>query len=194
MKTLLNIFLKGLLVVVPLLITFGLLYWLLMTAEQALRVPLEALLPTGWYLPGMGIISIVLIIFLCGILVQNYLTKPLFRFMEWILERIPLVNTLYGSARDLMHFAVGDKSDDMKKVVTVEVSRDVHLMGFVTNENITIGEQKELLAVFFPMSYQMGGYLAYVPKDKCVTLDMPVDKAMQQILTAHMSDNNTSSS
>lgn len=188
MKSPLHIFLKGLLVVVPLLITFGLVYWLLNTSEQALRVPLEALLPAGWYAPGMGIASMLVIIFLCGILVRNYLGRRIFRYVDRLLARIPLVSTLYGSARDLMKFAMGENKTRMQKVVLVEVCEDVHLMGFVTHEDVNIGENVALIAVFFPMSYQMGGYLAYVPKEKCVPLDMPVDKAMQQILTAHMTE------
>ncbi len=186
MKTIANIFLKGLLVVLPLVVTFGLLYWLFSGAEEILQIPLKALLPTGWYMPGMGVLSACGIIFVCGLLVQSYLIKPLFSLMELLLDRIPIVKTLYGSARDLMKFAIGDKEAGMQKVVSVEVKDDIFLIGFVTNDSPSISNSENRVAVFFPMSYQMGGYLAYVSKDKCTPLDMPVEQAMQTILMADM--------
>lgn len=186
MKFLANIFLKGLLVVLPLVITFGLLYWLFNGAEQLLRIPLQLVLPVGWYVPGMGVASACGLIFICGILVQSYLAKHLFMFLEWVLGNIPIVKTLYGSARDLMQFAIGDKEKNMQKVVAVQFQPGVRLIGFVTNENATLNDCKGLLAVYFPMSLQMGGYLAYVDKEKCEWLDISVEQAMQQILTAEM--------
>lgn len=186
MKFLANIFLKGLLVVLPLVITFGLLYWLFNGAEQLLRVPLAVVLPDGWYVPGMGVASACALIFVCGILVQSYLAKHFFVFLEWLLGRIPVVKTLYGSARDLMQFAIGDKEQNMQKVVSVEFQPGVRLIGFVTNEHARLNGVAGLLAVYFPMSLQMGGYLAYVERDKCEWLDITVEQAMQQVLTAEM--------
>ena len=90
-----------------------------------------------------------------------------------------------------MHFAIGNKEKDMQKVVCVTFQPGVRLIGFVTNENATLNAETGLLAVYFPMSLQMGGYLAYVDKDKCEWLDIPVDKAMQQVLTADMTAKNT---
>lgn len=186
MKFLANIFLKGLLVVLPLVITFGLLYWLFNGAEQVLRIPLQLVLPEGWYIPGMGVASAFGLIFVCGVLVQSYLAKHIFTLLEWVLGQIPFVKTLYGSARDFMQFAIGNKEPNMQKVVSVEFQPGVRLVGFVTNENARLNEEAGLLAVYFPMSLQMGGYLAYVDRDKIQWLDIPVDKAMQQILTAEM--------
>lgn len=173
--------------VLPLFITFGLLYWLFSSAEQLLSIPIKALLPAGWYVSGMGVLSACALIFASGILVQNYLTKHFFQLLEWLLSKIPLVNTFYGSARDLMQFAFGKKDKDMRKVVSVEIREGIRLLGFITNENISLGSNDELLAVYFPMSYQVGGYLAYMPVDKCEMLDMSVETAMQRIFTAHVS-------
>ncbi len=185
MKIIINIFLKGLLVVLPLVITFGLLYWMFSGAEEILRIPLKMILPVGWYVPGMGVISACGLIFVCGLLVQSYLVKPFFSLLEFLLNRIPIVKTLYGGARDLMKFAIGDKEEGMQKVVSVEIEEGVFLIGFVTNEKPEFSD-KDCIAVFFPMSYQMGGYLAYVERRKCEPLDMPVDQAMQKILMADM--------
>lgn len=185
MKALANTFLKGLVFTLPLVITFGLLYWLFAKAESLLKIPLQAVLPEGWYVNGMGVVSALAIIFCIGALVQAYLVKYLFRFLERIVESIPVVKTLYNSARDLMHFVAGNKDAQMNRVVAVTFDNDIQLIGFVTNENAKIGaEDEDLFAVYFPMSYQLGGYVAYIKKDRCRILDIPVQKAMQRVLTA----------
>lgn len=186
MKSIANIFLKGLVFSLPLIITFGLLYWLFATAENVLKIPLQNLLPNGWYITGLGVLSAFLIIFCVGILVQAYLIKYVLQWFIQLIEKIPLVSTLYTSARDLMQFFAGDKEQEMNRVVAVTLENHIRLIGFVTNEQAQLGEDTDLYAVYFPMSYQVGGYLAYIDKDRCEILDIPVQKAMQQVLTAHV--------
>lgn len=189
MKTIANTFVKGLLFTLPVVITFGLLYWLLATAEGSLKVPLEWLLPEGWYVTGLGVASAIAIIFGIGVLAQAYLINGLFNLFERLLTSIPIVKTLYSNAKDLMMFFAPSQDQQMSRVVKVTFDSDIQLIGFVTNEGVDIGESKDQYAVFFPMSYQMGGYLAYMPKDRCEILDIPVQKAMQQVLTAHIKKN-----
>lgn len=186
MKTIANIFIKGLLFTLPLVITFGLIYWLFATAEDLLKIPLHAVLPDGWYVTGMGVISAALIIFCVGLLVEAFLIRHFFSWLEKFVEKIPLVKTLYSSAKDLMYFFAGGQQQQMNRVVSVSFDNDIHLIGFVTSEDAILGTQEELLTVYFPMSYQVGGYMAYIPKARCQFLDIPVQKAMQQVLTANV--------
>lgn len=186
MKTLANIFLKGVLFTLPILITFGLLYWLFATVESLLKVPLQWILPPGWYVTGLGVVCAVALVFFLGLLVQAYFIKYLFAWIEDLLERIPLVKTLYSSAKDLMYFFAGGQENKMSRVVRVSINDELSLIGFVTNENIELGKASGLIAVYFPMSYQVGGYTVYMPKDRCELLDIPVQKAMQQVLTANI--------
>ena len=186
MKALVNIFIKGLLFTLPIAATFGLLFWMFSFAESLLKGPLQLLLPDSWYVPGIGVLSILLIIFSVGLLAEAYLVKYLFTFVEFLLGKIPIVKTLYGSARNSLQFIAGEKGGDLRKVVAVSPMEGVHLIGFVTDEGVTIGEQENLLAVYLPFSYQIGGYLVYLPRDKCEVLDIPVKEAMQNILTANL--------
>lgn len=186
MKTIANIFIKGLLFTLPLVITFGLIYWLFSTAEDLLKIPLHAVLPEGWYITGMGVVSAALIIFCVGLLVEAFLIRHFFSWLEKFVEKIPLVKTLYSSAKDLMYFFAGGQQQQMNRVVSVSFDNDIHLIGFVTSEDAVLGTQEELLTVYFPMSYQVGGYMAYIPKARCQFLDIPVQKAMQQVLTANV--------
>lgn len=186
MKTIANTFLKGLLLTLPMVITFGLIYWLFAVAEELLSVPLRFILPEGWYLPGMGVASAVAIIFAIGILVQAYLVGRLFQLFEALVERIPLVKTLYNGAKDLLYFLAGGQNSEMQKVVSITFDGDIKLIGFVTNQDVTLGDQDELITVYLPLSYQIGGFLLYLPKSRCEPLDIPVQQAMQQVLTAHV--------
>jgi uncharacterized membrane protein len=190
MKTIANTFLKGLLLTLPTVITFGLIYWLFAVAEELLRAPLRFLLPEGWYVPGMGVISAVVIIFAVGVLVQAYLVDQAFQLFENLVGRIPLVKTLYGGARDLLYFLAGGKGAEMSKVVSITFDGNIKMVGFVTNQEVTLGDQDELITVYLPLSYQIGGFLLYLPKSRCEPLDIPVQQAMQQVLTAHVMGNN----
>ncbi|GAB1264290.1 DUF502 domain-containing protein [Aurantivibrio infirmus] len=191
MKTIANTFLKGLVFTLPIVITFGLIYWLFVSAEDLLRIPLEWMLPSGWYMPGMGVVSALIIIFVHGILVQAYLINKLFSWLESLVGRIPFVNTLYGSAKDLLRFVAGDKSQNMQKVVAITLDNNIKMIGFVTNEDVTLGDQKEQISIYVPLSYQIGGFLLYLPKSRCEPLDLSVKQAMQLVLTANVVNNNS---
>ncbi len=186
MKAIVNIFLKGLVFTLPLAVTFGLLYWLFSSAENLLKLPLQLLLPQGWYVTGMGVVSAFAIIFCIGILVQAYLIKYVLQWIIQIVEKIPLVNTLYTSARDLMQIVAGGKQKDLNRVVAVNFDKQIRLIGFVTHDDVQLGDETGLYAVYFPFSYQIGGYVMYIDKERCQTLDIPVQKAMQQVLTANI--------
>lgn len=186
MKAIANTFLQGLLFSLPIIVTFSLIFWLLRTAENLSRGVLRLALPEEWYFTGMGVIVTLAFIFVVGLLVRAYIIGYLFKLLDALLRRIPLVRAIYTNAKDLMMFFGGDKAQAMAQVVSVEVTDGIHLIGFVTNCEATLGAKSELLAVYFPMSYQVGGYLAYMPKSRCTPLDMPVQKAMQQVLTAHI--------
>lgn len=187
MRVVINIFLKGLVFTLPLVITFGLIYWLFFKAENLLKLPLQWVLPSGAYIPGMGVASAVVLIFLMGILVQSYITKHLLRLFGELVSHTPLVKTLYNTVRDFMELVAGDKERSMQGVVLITLDNDIRLMGFVTNDDLTLASHNGLIAVYLPMSYQVGGYTLLVPPERCEHLDIPVKVAMQQVLTAHIS-------
>jgi uncharacterized membrane protein len=110
---------------------------------------------------------------------------------EGLLERIPVVKTIYGASRDFMKlFPAGGKRRDLKRVVLARFG-EARIVGFVTRDDASelgIVEQKEdLVAVYFPMSYQIGGYTLLLPRDRIEPLDMPVETAMRLVLTGGLS-------
>lgn len=186
MKAIANTFLQGLLFSLPIIFTFGLIFWLLRAAENLSKGILRLALPEEWYFMGMGVIVTLTFFFVIGLLVRAYFIGYLFKLLDALLRKIPLVRAIYTNAKDLMMFFGGDQAQAMAQVVSVEVTEGIQLIGFVTNCDVSLGGQDDLIAVYFPMSYQVGGYLAYMPKSRCRALNMPVQTAMQQVLTAHI--------
>ena len=199
MKYITTLFLRGLMVLIPILLTAWFLFWLFGTAERLFRVPLVYLLPDGWYVRGLGVLSALAFTVLVGFLVKLYAFNLLFTAFEKLLNRLPLVKQVYSSIRDLIHFLGGSGREDLQKVVAIDFN-GVQLIGFVTAEDASLdssgasagpgtGKPEKLLSVYLPMSYQVGGYLVYVPQSRCVLLDMPVGDAMHKVLTANIISN-----
>ncbi|HEY1076661.1 MAG TPA: DUF502 domain-containing protein, partial [Fontimonas sp.] len=104
-----RIFLTGLLALLPILVTVAIVMWLIRLAESIFGKLFDALLPSSLYLPGMGLALAVLVIFLIGLGLQGVLMNQVLAAFESILNRIPLVKTVYGAVRDLTGM-LGNKS------------------------------------------------------------------------------------
>jgi len=184
-------FIQGLLVLFPVVVTVGLVVWLATSAETTLGRVIRYLLPDSWYLPGMGIISAVALIALVGMLVNLYLFRQLVKLVETLFSKIPLVEVIYTSVKDIARFASASQNEDeLKSAVLVTISEDTQLMGFMTDESVSFSElgDKKLCAVYLPMSYQIGGYTVFLPKSKLTPLDMSVQDAMRYLVTAGMTN------
>jgi len=180
--------LVGLATILPLSITVYLLYWLTTSAEKLLGSLIKLGLPEGGYVPGMGIAAGVILIFLIGLLMQALVVRTLVSWGERIVFRIPLIKTVYGSVRDLIGFVVRGHDAALRQVVALTLGEPpVTLIGFVTREDLTafpdeIGG-KDMIAVYLPMSYQLGGYTVIVPRFAVQPLDISLEEATRFVLT-----------
>ncbi len=181
-----KIFIKGFLFTLPILLTITILIWLVRTTNGFLSQPLMALLPESLHFPGMGIAVAIGIIYLVGLAIHERILRFFFQWLEEALRRIPLVNVIYNNIREMTDFVSGEKDDELERVVLVDMQNGAKLIGFVTQKNADISEnsKEQLSAVYLPMSYQMGGYLVYLPESKLETLEISKQEAMQRILTA----------
>lgn len=188
MKYLSQIFLAGLAAVVPLALTVALLVWLGVQSERLLGGAVRWLLPDALVFPGLGLILGIVLVFGVGLLMQIWLVQRLFAVGEALLERIPLIKTVYGSIRDVMHmFSRRDGEETGKPVVVHLAGRDEALLGLVTRDGLEedMGGA-DIVAVYLPMSYQIGGYTLLLPRDQVSPLDMGAQEAMRFVLTAGM--------
>jgi len=191
MRWLRNTFLKGLAALLPVALTIFVVYWLATTAESAASGPLRALLPADRYWPGLGLLVACVLILIVGVLVDAYVVRRLWRYGESLLARIPIVKTIFGTLKDFAQFLpAGGRTRDLKRVVLWRV-QGAHLVGFVTEEDVNPklfgSAAQDLVAVYFPMSYQIGGYTLYLPKAELQETPLSVEEAMRLVLIGGIS-------
>jgi uncharacterized membrane protein len=183
-----KIILTGLVAVLPITATFYLFVWLMTTAENVLGGVLEFSLPVGWYWPGMGVVAGLVMIFFAGLLMENFFARKVVEKVEGLIYRVPLIKSIYRAVRDFLTFLSQGKNRGPRQVVTVKVGQTgIKLVGFVTRHDLSFlgaGLDDERVAVYIPLSYQIGGYTALVPLSAVEPLDVPLEKAMQFVMTA----------
>ncbi len=186
MKTVGRLLAKGLFTILPIVLTVYFIYWLGVTTESLLSGPLKLWLPAEIYVPGMGLIAGFVVLIVVGLLVNAYVIRRVITFSESLILRIPVVKTVYSAVRDLTGLMkVGEKGNELQRVVMVQFGPG-KAIGFVTQENATLpglGTDDELVAVYMPMSYQIGGYTLYLPRDRIEPTDLTVEAAMRIVLT-----------
>lgn len=193
MKPVIRAFLTGLAAVLPITVTLYILYWLGSTAESLLGRGLKMLIPSNIYWPGMGVGAGLVLVFLIGVLMKAWLFRQVFCWGEQLVERIPLVKALYGSVRDLMSFFSSSGKKSMRKAVMVTIGNTpLRLIGFITREEFDdlpagIGGDDHV-AVYLPMSFQIGGFTTMVPRSAVQPLDMSIEQAMRFAVTGGMSE------
>jgi len=195
MKKIGTLFLQGLLAILPIALTLYLIYWLATSAESVLGKAIRYVIREEHYIPGMGVLAGFVITLGIGILLRVWVFRKIFSLGEALLQKIPGIKSIYGSIRDLVGFFDASKQKEFDKTVMVAVGdENTRLMGLVTRDDFSdlpggIGDD-QTVAVYLPMSYQLGGFTLMVPKDKITPVDMKVDQAMQFVLTAGVSAEN----
>ncbi|MEE8339964.1 MAG: DUF502 domain-containing protein, partial [Xanthomonadales bacterium] len=117
MNTIGKLFLKGLAVVIPAVLTLAIFWWMARGAERLLGDLIIRFLPEGWYVPGLGLVSALAITILIGLFTHIILFQKLFDLGDRILNRLPLFKTLYSAIKDFIGYLSPDGSKAMSKVV-----------------------------------------------------------------------------
>jgi len=188
----LKTFLSGLVVSLPIVVTIAVIVWLFVAAESVMGAAIKFVLPQGAYITGMGLATGLVVIFLIGLATRVLLFQSLVDAFENLLNRIPLVKTLYGAARDLMDLfsRQGQTAKFSKMVAVAWPGVPMRLFGFITVEDFSrldIKVAEEEVAVYMPLSYQIGGYMALIPRQHLEPVDMSLEEGMRFVVTAGMS-------
>ena len=188
-KRLVQHLLRGLITIAPFILTIWLLYWAASGLEAFARPWVTRWLGEETYMPGMGLLAALLMLVGLGVLANFFLVRWLLQIVDRLMSRIPLVKTLLSSFKDFAQLLSGSKTKEMQKVVSLDL-QGVKLVGFVVREEVTLltDNKMPLVAVYFPMSFQIGGYTMYVPKERLTTLDIPLEDAMRMVLTGGASE------
>ena len=188
MNTLGKLFLKGLAVVIPITLTLAILWWMSAGAERLMGSVLKFTMPGGWYVPGMGLASGLALVVLIGLLSHVLIFQKIFHLGDAIFHRLPLVKTIYTAIKDFIGYLSPGKDSKMTKVVMVQLpGQSFQLIGFVTREQFDdlpfTPAAEDPVAVYMPMSYQIGGYTLFLPRTALTPLDIPFETAMRLVLT-----------
>jgi uncharacterized membrane protein len=193
MKRFGTILFQGLVAILPAILTIYILFWLVSSAETVLGGMLKLLLPSGWYIPGMGLLAGLVVTFLFGLALNAFLVQRLLDLGERLADHIPLVKTLYGSLKDFIGFFANQRDSQFNQVVTMDLEfggKPMRMIGFVTRSDFSslpagIGEEGEI-AVYLPLSYQIGGYTVIVPRSAVKPVNMSTHRAMGFVVTGGM--------
>lgn len=180
-------FLRGLGVVLPIALTVYLVVWIVGAAEALMRPLALLLLPASVrYVPGSGLVLAVVLVYLTGLLVQLFVFERLVGLGQRILERTPLVKSIYNATNDFTSYFARRPSETASRVVNVKLADDLSIVGFITDTDPVAlrapEDPDDRVAVYLPMSYQLGGYTLLVPRDRLRALDLGVEDAMRRVL------------
>lgn len=186
-------FIAGILITAPISITVYLtLVFLNFVDNTVIHI-----LPAVWYhglygkttIPGLGLIVAIAFFILIGWLTTNILGRFFVRVSEYLVHRMPVIRTLYGTIKQIFHTIMASKSQAFRNAVMLEYPRKgIWSIGFVTGK--TEGEvqrvtAEETINVFVPTTPNpTSGYLLFVPKKELIYLDMSVEEAVKLVVSA----------
>jgi uncharacterized membrane protein len=182
-------FMTGLVTLLPIVVTLYLLYWFADISESILGQIIRLFIPDHFYHPGMGLAAGVLIVFVVGVLMNAWIIRKWFGWSEHVLYRTPVVKSLYGSVREFFEFFSHPRDKGFLEVVFVPFGdKNIWRLGFVTKTdmNRAVGHpsEEELLAVYLPLSYQIGGLTLILPRSLVRPATITVEEAWRLVLTA----------
>jgi uncharacterized membrane protein len=182
MRKIWNTMLKGLVALLPVGLTIYMVYWLAVAAETLFSGVLKLVVPDRAYWPGLGLVAGLVLLYLAGLAVNAYVVRRALGFSDALFERIPVVKTLYVAIRDFMQFFPSSgKASDLKRVVLVPFGPG-RIIGFVTAESsraLGLEHSQDTVAVYLPMSYMVGGYTVFVPRDQIEPTSLSVEAGMR---------------
>lgn len=187
MNQLKTIFVRGLITLLPIALTVYILYTGILIFENLLGSLIKAVLPSQLYIPGLGFTLTLMIVLLFGLLLNNFILQTLLKKFEEKMKSIPLIKAVYSPIRDLMNLFANKNQKGLRAVVLVEWQPGgPSSIGLITRdsfEDLPQIQADDLVAVFLPLSYGIGGVTLLFKKSKIKIIDIPVEKALQLAIT-----------
>lgn len=176
---------KGLLVVLPVAGAVFLIIWLVATIDNALNIThyVEDEAGRPYYIPGMGIVMVILILVVVGFIFTTFVTTPIQHWLARLGRRIPIYNTLYSSIKDFTEAFVGDAKKFNEPVLVLVNETGLKKIGFLTQKDLGALSLHDQVMVYFPYSYSFAGQVVIVKKEHVEPLDMSPTDAMKLVVS-----------
>ena len=191
MKHLRRYLVAGLLVWIPLGVTIFILRVLIGLMDRTLLLIPQQYRPEEWLgitIPGLGLLLTVLVLLVTGLLAANIVGRSMVGLWESMLDRIPVVRSVYSAAKNFAEIVFSDSGQSFKKVLLIEYPRKgVYSLAFQTATNL--GEVQgrtgeEMVCTFVPTTPNpTSGYIIILPKKDIIELDMEIDEALKMIIS-----------
>lgn len=195
MKNLRKYIIAGLLVWLPLAVTYQLLKFVVSQMDRWLDNFLEWLPPEfhpdqllGVAIPGLGVIFTFLLLVITGMLAANFVGRAFVNGWESLLDRIPVVRAVYSAVKKFAEMVFSDKSESFKNVLLIQYPREgLYSLAFQTSSEL--GEVQgrtggEVVCTFVPTTPNpTSGFIIIVPRKDVTVLDMEVDEALKMIIS-----------
>ena len=179
MSRLLNYFLRGLVVVVPLALTVYVCALIFITIDSWLGLPIR----------GVGFLLAIVLITLVGFTASSLITRSMISTLDRLFERLPFVRLLYTSAKDMLNAFVGEKRRFDKPVV-VSLSDDgaVKVLAFLTSDSLTQLGISDHVSVYMPQSYGLAGHILVVPASRVQRIEADAAHVMAFIISGGVTE------
>ena len=183
--------LAGLLVILPVVVTLWVLEWIISTLDKTLLI-----LPTAWHpdkllgvhIPGFGALLALAILLVLGALASNFVGNKLLTWWHSLLNRIPVVRSIYSGVKQVSDTLFSDSGNAFRKAVLIQWPREgVWTIAFVTGTpggDAAKHLSEDYLSVYVPTTPNpTGGYFVMLKKSDCIELTMSVDEALKYIVS-----------
>lgn len=187
MKTILKNFINGILTIVPIILVIYVIYKTFMFLDGLLGNTLKPYF-RGDYIPGIGLLTTIIVITLLGWLSTKYFTGKIIKLIDRFFEKIPVVKTIYSVIKDTVQSFLGDKKSFSKVALVVIPGTEMRSLGFITSEQLEdfYSPLKEHVAVYIPQTFQVAGFTFLIPKDQVEIINVKPEDAMKFVLSGGM--------
>ncbi|MDO8349240.1 MAG: DUF502 domain-containing protein [Planctomycetota bacterium] len=186
MKFLAKLFFRGLAAILPLALTGWLVWAAIAAGESLLQRVLLLFLEEQEIWPGMGLLLSIALVMTVGLLMYSFVVRQVYVRLTAMLERIPVVKSVYGMIVDVARLFGSAEERPFKKVVLVRHAAGGEQVGFLTRDDFSdlpeVGPG--MVAVYLPMSYQIGGFTLIVPRERVREVAMKAEDALRFCVTA----------
>ena len=188
-------FITGLAVVLPLVLTLVIIQYLFKAADSWIAGPIYSVLPfrvdkniAVFSIKVLILIALLLAIYLVGWATQILIVKQILKFGEDLLDRVPMVNRVYSTMKEMATAFMGDRKDLFRTAVLIEYPRKgIYSIAFVTgtsHRRISEKMAKDFVSVFVPTTPNpTSGMLLFVPREEIVELAMTVEEAIKLVIS-----------
>lgn len=197
-----RVFVQGLAAAIPITLTVAIVIWLGVMIEGMVSYMVDGAIPS---LPDLlrmlkGLAAFIIVVFLFGLLMKLWLVRHLYDWVEAKIIQVPLVKTVYGAIKDVMGLLKG-KSAKGDMVVVVTLENGWRQLGIVTRQDFSnlppelVKGDRNLVAVYLPFSYQLGGFTYFIDRRVCEPVPgMSVEDAMRVSIMAWVGEQKSADS